>query len=138
MQIVSTVVSRPLDECWRVFTDPAALIAWIPGLRASLVIETRDDGLPQEIQFEFGKELIYSLLYTYDVAARIVRWEPRPGEHGAVRGFARFEKEGDGEATRVTYALEHEAGRKALDRAIDDPKLLVEAFARWMHEGPVA
>lgn len=136
MQTVSTVVSRPIEACWRVFTDPRALTAWVPGLRAALVIETTDDGLPREIQFEFGAELIYSLVYSYDIEARIVRWEPRPGEHGAVRGFASFEEDGD--ATRVTYALEHETGRKAIDRAIDDPKLLASAFARWMHEGPVA
>ncbi len=135
MQIVSVVVSRPLDACWRVFTDPGALTAWVPGLREALLIEAREDGLPREIQFEFGAELIYSLVYAYDVDAHVVRWEPRPGEHGAVRGFARFEAEGDG--TRVTYALEHETGRKAIDRAFDDPEQLVEAFARWMHEGPV-
>ena len=136
MQIVSAVVSRARDACWRVFTDPSALTAWVPGLREVLVIETDANGLPREIQFEFGAELIYSLVYSYDVTERVVRWEPRPGEHGAVRGFARFET--TGEDTRVTYALEHEAGRKAIDRAFDDPKLLVEAFARWMHEGPVA
>lgn len=136
MQIVDAVVSRPLEACWRVFTDPAALTAWVPGLREALVIDSGDDALPREIQFEFGAELIYSLLYTYDLDARVVHWEPRPGEHGAVRGFARFEDH-DGD-TRVTYALEHEAGRKAIDRAFDDPRILVDAFARWMHEGPVA
>lgn len=136
MQIVSTLIARPVDACWRVFTDPASLTSWIPGLREALLIEERPDGLPHELQFEFGAELIYSLVYSYDREAWVVRWEPRPGEHGAVRGFARFEATDD-DGTRFTYALEHDGGRKALDRAIDDPRTIAEAFARWMHEGPV-
>lgn len=132
MQIVSTVVGRPLDECWRVFTDPTQMTAWVPGLRAALVIESGDDGLPREVQFEFATDLVYSLDYTYDLAAHVVRWEPRAGETGAVRGFARF-TEVDG-GTEVTYALEHEVGRKAAERAIDNPRVLVDAFALLMHE----
>ncbi len=132
MQIVSTVVARSLDECWRVFTDPTQMTAWVPGLRAALVIETGDNGLPIEVQFEFATDLVYSLDYTYDLAAHVVRWQPRPGETGAVRGFARFDAVADG--TEVTYALEHEAGRKAAERAIDNPRVLVDAFARLMHE----
>ncbi len=132
MQIVSTVVGRPLDECWRVFTDPEHMTAWVPGLRAALVIESGANGLPREIQFEFAADLLYSLDYTYDVVEHVVRWQPRPGETGAVRGFARFTAVDGG--TEVTYALEHEAGRKAAERAIDNPRVLVEAFARLMHE----
>lgn len=135
MQIESTLISRPVEACWRVFTDPAALIAWVPGLREALVIETGPDGLPLEIQFEFGAALIYSLVYSYDPHARVVRWEPRPGERGAVRGFARFEPITSG--TRFTYALEHDRDRKAAERALDHPRTLTAAFARWMHEGPI-
>ena len=143
MQIVDTMIARPVEECWRVFNSPSALTAWVLGLREALVIEYGEDGLPAEIQFEFGKNLIYSLVYRYEpegghaggAAGGIVRWEPRPGEHGAVRGFARFEALEHG--TRFTYALEHEVGRKAAERALDDPRVLVEAFARWMHERPV-
>jgi hypothetical protein len=132
MQIVSTVVGRSLDACWRVFTDPTQMTAWVPGLRVALVIETGEDGLPREVQFEFATDLLYSLDYTYDLDAHVVSWEPRAGETGAVRGFARFDTVDDG--TQVTYALEHEAGRKAAERAIDNPRLLVDAFARLMHE----
>ena len=132
MEIVSTDVQRPLDACWRVFTDPAALIHWVPGLVDARLIEARDDGLPGEVQFEFAAELLYSLVYSYDVAQHVVRWEPRANEVGAVRGFARFEAIEDG--TRFTYALEHEPGRKAAERALDDPEMLIGAFARDMHE----
>lgn len=132
MQIVTVVIARPIEACWQVFTDPNALIRWVPGLRAAWLVDVRPDGLPAEVQFEFGSSLVYALLYGYDVEQRVVRWEPRPGEHGAVRGFARFEAVDGG--TALTYALEHEDGRKALDRAIDDPKTLVDAFARLMYE----
>lgn len=135
MQIVSTVVMRPVEACWRVFTDPSSMTAWVPGLREALVIEAREDGLPSEVQFEFAADLIYSLLYSYDLGAHVVRWEPREGEHGAVRGFARFDPVEDG--TQFTYALEHAPGRKAAERALDAPKTLLAAFTRWMHEGPI-
>lgn len=135
MEIVSTLVARPLEACWRVFNDPSNLTAWVPGLREALVIEHGKDGFPREVQFEFGAHLIYSLVYTYDHEGHVVRWEPRPGEHAAVRGFAHFENVEGG--TRFTYALEHAPGRKAAERALDDPDTLLEAFARWMHEGPV-
>jgi len=134
MRIVSTVVACSIDECWRAFTEPANATTWVPGLRAAVVIEEGPDGLPREVQFEFAGDLLYSLEYTYDVTAKVVRWEPRAGENGAVRGFARFDAASEAEATLVTYALEHEAGRKAAERAIDDSRLLVDAFARMMHE----
>jgi len=132
VQIVSVSVSRPLEACWRVFVDPSTMTAWVPGLQAARLVGSRPDGLPGEIQFEFIAGLSYALIYTYDVDARVVRWEPREAARGGVRGFARFEVAGD--KTCVTYALEHDGGRKAAERALDDPRTLVEAFARWMHE----
>lgn len=132
MRIVSTVVARTIDECWRTFIDPAQMTAWVPGLRAAVVIEMGAGGLPREVQFEFATDLVYSLDYTYDLEAHVVRWEPRAGEKGAVRGFARFDEVEGG--TQVTYALEHEQGRKAAERAIDDPRVLVDAFALLVHE----
>ncbi len=144
MQIVDTMIARPVEECWRVFNSPSALTAWVPGLREALVIEYGEDGLPAEIQFEFGKNLIYSLVYRYEPAARSCR---RPGRRDRSAGSrapasmarcaglpgSRPREHG----TRFTYALEHEVGRKAAERALDDPRVLVEAFARWMHERPV-
>jgi hypothetical protein len=131
MQIVSVVIARPVEACWRAFIDPTIMTSWVPGLVDARVIETLPDGLPLEIQFEFGAALIYSLVYTYDAGERVVRWEPRPGEHGAVRGFARFTAEADF-STKLTYALEHDTGRKAAERMLDAPKTLLAAFARWM------
>jgi len=132
MKRVRALVARPVEECWRVFTDPVQLVTWVPGLRAAWLIAANADGLPREVQFEFAKDLVYSLRYTYDAAEHVVRWEPREGEAGAVRGFAHFETVDDG--TEMTYALEHAPERKAAERAIDDPDILVAAFARLMHE----
>lgn len=91
-------------------------------------------GLPEEIRFEYVAGLRYALRYTYDTEACVVRWEPvdLSGEHGGVHGFARFTAVDGG--TDVTYALEHDDGRKAAERALDDPRLLVDAFAHFMHE----
>jgi len=123
-------VARPLEACWRGFVDAVGMPRWVPGLRTATIIEV-SDGLPIEIHFDYAGNLSYSLRYDYDVANHVVRWEPREGS-GGVRGFARFEPDDDG--TRFTYALEHDEGRKAAERALDDPRMLVDAFARWMHE----
>ncbi len=132
MEIVSVDVQRPVEACWRVFTTPAMLVRWVPGLVGATLVESRKDGLPREVVFEFAANLRYTLLYTYDVAEYVVRWEPREHDAGAVRGFAQFSPIDDG--TRVTYGLEHEPGRKAAERLLDDPEMLVGSFAQFLHE----
>jgi uncharacterized protein YndB with AHSA1/START domain len=137
MRIVSAEVARTREDCWRVFTDFETLPQWVPGLRAAKLVTFDVEGLPQEVRFDYAAGLTYSLEYTYDTDEFVVRWEPidEDGKRGGVRGFARF-MEIDG-GTRVTYALEHDSGRKAAERALDDPRTLVEAFARFMHEDKV-
>ena len=120
MRIVSAVVSRPVEACWRAFTDAARMPTWVPGLRSATLVEKDSEGLPVEVRFAYVAGLDYALVYTYDKARRVVRWEPRPDEVE--------------DGTRFTYALEHDEGRKAAERALDDPNRLVEAFSRWMHE----
>ena len=132
MQIVSAIVSRAPDACWQVFTTPSTMTSWIPGLRRVKVLDTRSDGLPLQIRFEYAADLVYSLVYTYDLDAHVIRWEPLESQRGGVRGFARFSPVEDG--TEVTYAIEHDKGRKAAERALDDPRILIEAFTRRMHE----
>lgn len=107
---------------------------WVPGLREARTLESDRDGRALEVDFEYAGGLTYALRYTYDLASFTVRWAPcdEDGKRGGVRGFARFEDHEDG--TQFTYALEHDEGRKAAERALDDPGRLVEAFTRWMHE----
>lgn len=137
MRIVSAEVARTREDCWRVFTDFETLPQWVPGLRAAKLVTFDVEGLPQEVRFEYAAGLTYSLEYRYDTDEFVVRWEPidEDGKRGGVRGFARFVAIEGG--TQVTYALEHDAGRKAAERALDDPRTLVEAFARFMHEDRV-
>lgn len=113
---------------------PDADATCVPGLKTATVVEHDRDGLPLEVRFQYVAGLDYGLVYTYDKARKVVRWEPRPDEieRGGVRGFARFDEIEGG--TRFTYALEHDEGRKAAERALDNPSQLVEAFSRWMHE----
>jgi len=107
---------------------------WVPGLRSADLVEFDVGGLPHEVRFTYAAGLTYSLHYTYNTVEHVVRWEPveTDEDRGGVRGFARFEAVEGG--TRCTYALEHDQGRKAAERALDNPQTLVEAFARWMHE----
>jgi hypothetical protein len=134
MRTVSEVIARPVEACWSAFTEHAAMPRWVPGLRAAQLVEFDVTGLPYEVRFTYAAGLTYSLRYTYDVDNFEVRWEPvdNESERGGVRGYARFETVDDG--TRFTYTLEHDEGRKAAERALDDPRTLVAAFARWMHE----
>jgi hypothetical protein len=134
MQSASAVVSRAPDRCWRAFVDARSLTGWVPGLRRAQVILLGDDGLPAEILFEFGASLTYTLVYTYDVAAREVRWQPRAGKRDAVAGFARFDAEGEG--TRITYELAHGDGRSAAEKALGDQAALLDAFVRWVVARP--
>jgi uncharacterized protein YndB with AHSA1/START domain len=134
MRIVSVMITRPVDACWRVFTDHDTLPRWVPGLVKAELVEFDVEGVPFEIRFEYAAGLRYALRYTYDTEAYVVRWEPvdEDGKRGGVRGFARFVAVEGG--TQLTYALEHDIGRKAAERALDNPQQLVDAFARFMHE----
>lgn len=134
MRIVSAHVARPVEDCWRVFTDFETTLVWVPGLRGAKLVTFDFEGLPEEVRYDFVAGLTYSLRYTYDTDANVVRWEPvdEDGKRGGVRGFARFDAIAGG--TQVTYALEHDEGRKAAERAFDDPQMVVDAFAQFMHE----
>ena len=126
MQTALSVVSREPEVCWRAFVDANTFSAWIPGLRRAQVIQTGADGLPTEILFEFGASRTYSLVYTYDLANREVRWEPRANKRDAVAGFARFDAFDDG--TRVTYGLANHTGDTQLGELND----LLAAFTTWI------
>lgn len=126
MQTALAVVAREPDACWRAFIDANTFGAWVPGLRRSRVIQIDADGLPVEILFEFGASRTYSLVYTYDLAKREVRWEPRANKRDAVAGFARFDAFDSG--TRVTYGLANHTGSTELAQLHD----LLAAFGAWM------
>lgn len=126
MQTALSVVARAPDVCWRAFIDATTFIAWVPGLRRVQVIQKNAEGLASEILFEFGASRTYSLVYTYDLAKREVRWEPRANKRDAVAGFARFEAFASG--TRVTYGLANTTGSTELAE-LDE---LLAAFGRWM------
>ena len=132
MQIASAVVARPVEDCWRVFTTPSFWVGFVPGLRSAHVLAAAPDGLPIEIRFSYAAGVSYVLHYSYDLDARVVRWEPRPGDRGAVRGFARFEVCAQG--TRFVYALEHDGDRTSPEAEFDDPESLADGFARYMEE----
>lgn len=128
MQTVTADVSRDPDTCWRVFVDPTNLTRWVPGLRRAEII-AGSRGLPSEIHFEFAG-LAYTLVYTYDRAAREVRWQPKLGKQAGVTGFVRFDPIGEG--TRVTYGLHHGDARSPADRELGDLQRVVDAFASWV------
>ncbi|HVV84901.1 MAG TPA: SRPBCC family protein, partial [Kofleriaceae bacterium] len=134
MPSASKLIPRSPQACWRQFVDADRLVGWVPGLRRARVVATHDDGLAREVAFEFATSRTYSLVYTYDAAARQVSWAPRIGQRDAVRGSARFDPEDGG--TRVTYTLEPAVGRTAAEVAQDDPQALLDAFARWMSRVP--
>jgi hypothetical protein len=116
----------------RAFNSPAFWIAWVPGLRCSRVLASTPDGLPHEVWFEYAGSITYVLRYCYDIATRVVRWEPRESDVGGVRGFARFELRGTD--TMVVYALEHDGARTSIESELDYPNVLADTFARYLAE----
>lgn len=129
MQTVEGLVAQPIDVCWRAFTNVAKLTQWVPGLRDARVIEMGDDGLPQEIMFEFVSGAVYSLVYSYDFDDSAISWEPRSGDQ-AVRGEVAFVETERG--TRMSYSIEQPPGRSRAERSLDDPHELVAAFTRYV------
>ena len=129
MATASTLVARSPADCWRLFIDAAALTAWVPGLRRARIVATDAQGRALEVAFEFAASRTYALVYAYDDDARRVSWTARLGQRDGVAGWARFDAEDGG--TRVTYATTDGAGRTADERAIDEPRALLAAFARW-------
>ena len=129
---VTAYVPRDPQTCFRAFTDASTLLGWVPGLRRAQIIAKGVRGLPSEIHFEYASSLVYTLVYTYDLETREVKWEPKLGKRDGVSGSAKFDAFDEG--TRVTYALVHGDGRDDKERAIGDPQVLVDAFVMWMKD----
>ena len=129
------VIPRKPLVCWRGFTDPETLCAWVPGLRSATVLEKQADGLPSLVEFELATGRRYTLSYSYPATdvAKICRWTPIMGAEDAVRGFARFEPSEDG-GTRLTYELEHGPSRSDLERAVASADEVLDAFTWWIEE----
>jgi uncharacterized protein YndB with AHSA1/START domain len=126
MQTVSVDVARDPDTCWRAFVDVAQLPRWVPGLKRAEIL-TRAKGLPEEVHFEFAREHAYTLVYSYDKAEHVVRWQPKLGKNAGVTGFVRFEAIENG-WTRLTYGLEQGDARGPAERELGDLQRLAEAF----------
>ena len=101
------------------------MTGWMPNLRRARVVASYPTGLPREIDFVLASARTFSLLYTYDVAARELHWKPRRGT--AAPGFARVEPVDQG--ARITYAIEDSTAKS--DNG--DLDALVARFASWMH-----
>jgi polyketide cyclase/dehydrase/lipid transport protein len=128
-RVTATIAASP-ERCWRTFTDPSLLKAWVPGLKRARVVRRDDDGRPLEIAFEFGETLTYSLVYTYEPDARSVRWSPRAGKRDAVEGSVRFDADGDG--CLMTYELETSAATLPRERSVEDAERTVAAFVAFL------
>jgi len=134
MQTVTAFVPREPASCWRVFTDVAQLLAWVPGLRRAEILTRGPRGLPSEIHFEFASSLAYTLIYDYDLEQHEVRFQPKIGRRDGVTGYVRFAPAEGG--TQLTYALQHGPGRSEADRTVGAVDTTVAAFVAWMSSRP--
>ena len=130
MPQITLDLARPADVCWAAFTDASQFAAWMPGLRHADVLSRHADGRAREVHCDFSTSLSYSLLYTYNDAAREVRWEPHQSPRDALRGFARFDARGAG--SRLTYKIEQGANRRTGDLVRGGVHPVIDAFARWL------
>lgn len=130
MQTATVLVERDAETCWRAFVDVVKAPSWVPGLARAEIL-TRARGLPEEVHFEFGQGLAYTLVYSYDKGGREIRWQPKLGKQAGVTGYVRFVTVERG--TEVTYALQHGDARGPQDRELGDVTKLAEAFAAFIH-----
>lgn len=93
-------------------------------------------GLPSEIHFEYASSRVYTLVYSYDVDKREVRWQPKLGKRDGVSGFVRFDDTEGG--TQVTYANQHGESRSPSERELGDEQKLIDAFVAWMNDERVS
>ena len=128
MDTVTAFVPRDPNTCWRAFTDARQLTSWVPGLRRADIL-SKARGLAEEVHFELS-DLAYTLVYSYDAAAREVRWQPKLGRAEGVTGFVRFDPAEGG--TQVTYGLEHGEARSATERELGNLEALVAAFVAFV------
>ena len=128
MHVVSAFVPCDPHALWLAFIDVTRLPAWVPGLRRAQTI-AMSQGLPGEVHFELGTHA-YTLVYSYDTAERVVRWEPKLGAREGVSGFARFDVAPGG--TQLTYGLEQGAARNEDERRFGDTQAMVDAFVAWV------
>ena len=126
VQSVVAVVARDPETCFRAFIDASTFPAWIPGLRRAQVVQSDASGRATEIMFEFGASRTYSLAYSYDLARREVKWEPRSNKRDAVAGSATFEAADEG--TRITYSNAPHAGEMSREE-LDD---LLASFIAYL------
>jgi ribosome-associated toxin RatA of RatAB toxin-antitoxin module len=125
------------DRAWALLADVAQTPAWVPGIAEARVIEG-DAARPEVVQFgsmPSTGSLEYRLRYTYDDAARTLRWAPVGSDPRGLEGEARVEAL-DGGGCRLHYQLRTWAGRSvprwaqaALEG--DTAQRTVEAFRRW-------
>ena len=131
---LTVVIKRPADRCLKLFCSVELLGLWMDGIKKARLVRTDADGLPLEVAYEFGDSLTYSLVYSYDRAARRVEWNPRSGRPDAVSGFATFEDAPEG--CLMTYALTQGTGRSPFDQELGGQTRLLRDFARWVESGP--
>lgn len=134
MPTVDVEIARPLDHCWRAFTNARLFSAWMPGLRRATIV-AEANGLPTEVMFELSASLTYSLVYRYELATHEVHWSPRLGARDAVRGSAKLEATESG-GTRMTYTLEQGAARTTGDLMLGGAEAVSAAFVRWLEAQP--
>ena len=132
METVTAYVPLDPTACFRAFTDARQLAAWVPGLRRADIL-SKARGLADEVHFEFASELAYTLVYSYDVEQREVRWQPKIGADEGVTGFARFDAAAGG--TQITYGLEHGEARTPAEQELGNLATLVAAFVSFV-SGP--
>lgn len=66
-------IARPADEVWKAVSDPAALVAWFPGVTDAIL-----DGSVRAVSVE-GGTTIHEEIVTNDASLRRFQYRMRPG-----------------------------------------------------------
>lgn len=124
--------------CWTLLADPRLASEWVLGVADAEIVELDAAGRPGQVRFTgmpSAASLDYVVAYTYDEAARRLRWRTVGEAERTVDGEAWLEPLGAA-TCRLHYVLTTRAAKSlptwARDTLADDtPAKVVKAFQRF-------
>lgn len=135
---VELEVGRSADDAYRLLCDIERVPDWVPGVASVRILETDAAGRALRAQFvgmPSRASFAYELTYTYDDAARTMRWESSDTMLRELSGEVIVNDAGPARA-RVAYGLWATApdmlpGWAQMALREEAPAPIGEAFRRW-------
>jgi hypothetical protein len=137
--VTSIDIAADAALAWTLLADPRLVPEWIAGVADAEPIDHDEHGRPLRVTFvgmPSTASIEYVVAYSYDDAARTIRWSTLDGAERSILGQASVEDLGGGRC-RFHYELVTRTARTlpqwAKDTLADDtPERVVRAFQRFV------